>query len=199
MHKDSINGVEVMACGECGRLVVMIDGLREKTMQGCGVPEIFASVKPAEKIESLYIYGPNGTGKTTLAASYVRAAIDNGMSAIFVTEREMYARFGDAMGGEGSESAVMSWLSSNDLLVIDDIGKRKSTLYSVARLFDVVDEIYSRGSMLIITSNMSRGELMQRLSSCGDTFLASSIMSRIFEMTRTVHMDGPDRRIANGR
>lgn len=197
MHKDSINGVEVMACEECGSLFVMIDGLREKTMQGCGVPEIFASVKPAEKVESLYVYGPNGTGKTTFAASYVRAAIDKGMSALFVTEREMYARFGDAMSG-GSESSVMSWLSSNDLLVIDDIGKRKPTLYSVARLFDVVDEIYSRGTMLIITSNMSRGELMQRLSSCGDTFLASSIMSRIFEMTNTMHLDGPDRRIANG-
>lgn len=199
MHKDSINGVEVMACSGCGRLVVMIDGLREKTMQGCGVPEIFADTKPAEKVESLYVYGPNGTGKTTLAASYVRAAIDKGMSALFVTEREIYARFSDAMNSEGSESSVMSWLSSNDLLVIDDIGKRKPTLYSVARLFDVVDEIYSRGTMLIITSNMSRGELMQRLSSCGDTFLASSIMSRIFEMTRTVHIDGPDRRIANGR
>lgn len=197
MYKDSINGVEVIVCDECGMFSVMIDGLRKKTMQGCGVPEIFADTKPAEKVESLYIYGPNGTGKTTLAASCVRAAIDKGMSALFVTEREMYARFGDAMNG-GSESSVMSWLSSNDLLVIDDVGKRKPTIYAVARLFDVVDEIYSRGKMLIITSNMSRGELMQRLSSCGDTFLASSIMSRIFEMTRTVHMDGPDRRIANG-
>lgn len=194
MHKDSINGVEVMACSGCGRLVVMIDGLREKTMRGCGVPEIFADVKPAEKVESLYIHGPNGTGKTTLAASCVRAAIDKGMSALFVTEREMYARFGDAMNG-GSESSVMSWLASNDLLVIDDVGKRKPTIYAVARLFDVVDEIYSRGKMLIITSNMSRGELMQRLSSCGDAFLASSIMSRVSEMTSTMYMDGPDRRI----
>ena len=81
------------------------------------------------------------------------------------------------------------------MLVLDDLGKEAPTAYACERLFDIVNERYNAMLPIVVTSNYSRGEIARKLTE-GD--VGRSIASRLCEMTRSVHMDGTDRRLANG-
>ena len=81
--------------------------------------------------------------------------------------------------------------SNYPLLIIDDLGIERSTEYAKEQVYAVVDERYKSGLPIIVTTNLTIGEIRE------PRLLADArITSRILEMCVPVNVNGPDRRRA---
>jgi DNA replication protein DnaC len=172
-------------------------------LAGTGVPELFWDVRPdyprADRIATggsgLYIVGGNGTAKTLMAAAVAKAYAEQGRSVRFASSVKMLADFKDTYGTAKSESEVFDELNGCDLLVIDDLGKENPTSWTAAMLYAVIDGRYGSKRPVVVTTNYAEGELVARIAQSSDESTARALMSRLMEMTETVELDGPDRRL----
>jgi DNA replication protein DnaC len=72
-------------------------------------------------------------------------------------------------------------------LVLDDVGVRRATDFGLDALQWLVDYRWKNSLETLATSNLSPGELAQRLD--------DRIVSRLCGFGKVEHMDGPDRRL----
>ena len=142
--------------------------------------------------QGFYIYGGQGTYKTTLAMAVARILVARGaVVRVCVVPNLM-----EAMRSRTAEDrAVTERLSTCGVLILDDLGKESPTAYACERLFSIINDRYNAMLPVIVTSNYSRGDIARRLSE-GD--VGPSIASRLVETTRIVHLDGADRRLCRG-
>ena len=142
----------------------------------------------------LFLQGTNGTGKTNAAMAVAKECVAAGWSVQVTSGVRILSMLRDSMDG-GSAEDVFDKLSKPDLLVIDDMGKENPTEWVVSMLYRVIDERYGSMKTTVVTSNYSKRELVDRLTVGGDSSTAESIVSRLFEMTEKVVIDGEDRRM----
>lgn len=120
--------------------------------------------------ESVFICGPNGTGKTHLSVCLLREAMRSrfaegrygsegcydGMSALedhrFYPARDLGRMVRTKWGDEGY---AIDALCEPELLVLDDASMAVSTDFSAGAMFDVIDRRYANIKQTIITSNWS--------------------------------------------
>lgn len=145
----------------------------------------------------LYLYGSNGTRKSGLAYRIAKAAVDEGYFVLAVSSLRILGLVSAAMDGEGTIEEVFETLRRPDLLIIDDLGKNATSAHVVSMLYRAINERYEWLKPVIITTNFSRGELVQKLSVHGDTDAAEAIVSRLCDCTRKIEMAGPDTRLAS--
>lgn len=105
--------------------------------------------------KGLMLLGGVGTGKTFAACCIANALIDKGYSVWVVTAGNLTRAAGNF---SLSEEAFFK-IRSVDLLVIDDFGTQSNTEHSLSLLFDVIDERYKSRKPLVITSNLTAGDL----------------------------------------
>lgn len=173
-------------------------------LAGTGVPELYWDVAPdyglADRIEAtgrgLYIVGGNGTLKTLTASAIAKAFAERCQTVRFASSVRLLADFKDAYGGEKTEGQVFDELNGCDLLVIDDLGKENPTSWAAAMLYQVVDGRYGSRRPIVVTTNFDGGALAARLAQSLDESTARALMSRLMEMTETMVLDGPDRRLS---
>lgn len=146
--------------------------------------------------ESLYIWGSFGTGKTYLASAAARELIDRGIRVKMLTGIEISQRLQATFGTKDSELDVLEQFSKVPVLIIDDLGKEPPSDWVLSRLFAIVNSRYDAVLPVVITTNYSRGELIERLGRNGDHDTAEALVSRLCEMGDTIRLDGKDRRIA---
>ena len=111
--------------------------------------------------------GPPGTGKSTAAALLARAAIERGHSAhmgnIGRVSALVRARYD---GEEGwSEAQAIRWLSSPDLLVLDDLGagETREGTHEVKILYLALEERQANDRITVVTTNLPEDHLRDRL------------------------------------
>lgn len=173
-------------------------------LAGTGVPELYWDAEPdrrrADEIartgKGLYIVGGNGTAKTLMAASIAKAYAESGRTVRFASSVKLLSSFKDAYGQNRPEGEVFDELNGCDLLVIDDMGKENPTSWAATMLYTVIDGRYGSKRPVVVTTNYEEGALVARLSNAMDESTARALMSRLFEMTEKVVLDGPDRRLA---
>lgn len=177
-------------------------------LYGTGVPRLYWDVEPdharAERIEQtgkgFYIVGhANGTYKTLTAAAIAKAMAERGRSVRYVSSTMMMEDFKASFGTERSEAELIRELAACDLLIIDDMGKEQPTSWAATVMYTVIDTRY--GSMkppppIVVTTNFDEHELVTKMATASDESTATATMSRIWEMTEKLVMDGPDRRLA---
>ena len=174
----------------------------EGRLRKAGVPERYLLAEDgradamaaaiAEEGQGFYIDGTQGTGKTRLAMAITRVLVAQGEPVkVRIAPNLMEAMRSRSV--ENRESTEE--LARCRVLVLDDLGKEAPTAYACERLFDIVNERYNAMLPIVVTSNYTRGEIAQKLTE-GD--VGRSIASRLCEMTRRVHIDGPDRRLHHG-
>lgn len=144
-----------------------------------------------------YIVSNVGTGKTYLASAVARLAIDDGMSTRVTDTLDILASLKATFGTDESEDDVLSRLSRCKLLVIDDLGKETPTDWVLSQVFRIVNDRYEQMRPVIVTTQFSRPELIERLAKNGDEETAVAIVSRLFEMCELISLTGQDRRISN--
>lgn len=175
-------------------------------LEKSGVPKRYLHAKHpmagelTEKVEggsSLYVWGENGTFKTTLASAIMRRLVHHGRRAEMVNAVDLLVEVQSTYGTPKEESAVLAHYSKCPVLVLDDLGKEQQTAWTVSRLYAIINARYANMLPTIITSNFKVSELAARMGAC-DESTARAIASRIAGSCETVAMAGGDRRLGNG-
>ena len=136
----------------------------------------------------LLLFGSVGTGKTYYAASIANALIDTGVPCMVTN----FARIANTVQGlfEGRQEYFDS-LNRFPLLVLDDLAAERKTEWMQETVFNVIDARYRAKLPLIVTTNLTREELMNPAD-----ITYQRIFSRLFEMCTPIEIAGADRRHA---
>jgi len=138
--------------------------------------------------KGLLLFGSVGTGKTFHAACIANALIDTGVPCLVTN----FARIANTVQGlfEGRQEYFDS-LNRFPLLVIDDLAAERKTEWMLETVFNVIDSRYRAKLPLIVTTNLTREELMNP-----EDITYQRIFSRLFEMCTPIEIAGADRRHA---
>lgn len=138
--------------------------------------------------KGLLLFGSVGTGKTFHAACIANALIDTGVPCLVTN----FARIANTVQGlfEGRQEYFDS-LNRFPLLVLDDLAAERKTEWMLETVFNVIDSRYRAKLPLIVTTNLTREELMNP-----EDITYQRIFSRLFEMCTPIEIAGADRRHA---
>jgi DNA replication protein DnaC len=108
-------------------------------------------------VNSLYLHGPAGCGKTRIAVFICRRECDNFEFVEFITEKELMDAVA-AMANPATREAsaeLFARLSEGELLFFDDLGTASLTEARYSRLFELVDYRWKHRLRTVWTSNKS--------------------------------------------
>lgn len=152
-------------------------------------PELAAELQRREDVEeSLYIWGPYGTGKTVLACLLACQCIDQNLTRVaFVTVPALLDEIRGTFNSDGvsrrrEEADLTETVRTQGLLILDDLGAERPTEWVQERLFNIINHRYDQLLPTIFTSNLGIEELSGRLG--------ERIAWRIVEMTRRIKLAG---------
>jgi DNA replication protein DnaC len=131
------------------------------------------------------ICGPTGVGKTHLAQALTHEACRRGYSALFVNTYKMLQHINGGRADGTLEKRFQTYLRP-DLLVLDDFGLKPLHPPAPEDLYDVINERYERGSILL-TSNRAPEEWPDLF---GSPLLASAGLDRLSHRAHIVVITG---------
>ena len=125
----------------------------------------FADGFGKDTYKNFLFIGGTGLGKTHLSTSVAKRVIDGGHDVLYVTAVGMIGdyeakRFGD---GRGTGRDVSRYLEA-ELLIIDDLGTEVTNQFTLACLYDVLNNRINSRKCTIINTNLSVGEIESRYS-----------------------------------
>jgi DNA replication protein DnaC len=168
---------------------------RRLTRARVELPPRWRTVAPAEAAPdgSLFLHGTLGTGKTHRAVGLALAAAvlpDLQRLPRWCSTPLWLAETRSSFNG-GQPARDHRHFTDTGLLIIDDLGVEKGSEWAQESIYCLIEAVYERETLCIITSNLSLSELSQRLG--------ARISSRIAEMCAIEKMVGPDRRVEMAR
>lgn len=136
--------------------------------------------------KGLLLYGTVGTGKTYAAACIANELINQGRPCLVTN----FARITNTLQGMfDGKQRYLDDFNRLDLLVIDDLASERDTSYMNEMIFNIIDARYRSGKPLIVTSNLTKADLM-----APGSIERQRIYSRLLEMCVPVEVKGGDRR-----
>lgn len=150
----------------------------------------FIDVWP-DQLESgsgIYFHGPSSTGKSHLAYSIGKEIMRQGYGDVLIMPASRMIRELKPNNPEEDRKHREEMLFSVDLLVLDDVGRSRTTEWVTEQIMDIVDERYLEMKPTIFTSNYSIDELAGFEKDCPGWV---PLAERIREMTaKSVEMTG---------
>jgi DNA replication protein DnaC len=139
----------------------------------------------------IYFYSEvKGSGKTRLAASIANELIyEYGINTRFVTSLDIISEIKATWGNEtefSSESQLMKYLTTVDVLVIDDFGTEQHKEWLDDKFYQIINKRYIDKLITIFTSNYELNQLQYD----------SRIINRIVERVYQVHF--PEESLRDG-
>ena len=145
-----------------------------------------------EKKQSVLLFGPTGTGKTTLARHLAYAALKAGHSVLFTRADKMFDALKLAIL-DGGHDRVLRYYIKYDLLVVDDFALRMFSREEANDLYELVIERYEVKSSIFTSARAP--EEWQGLFP--DPILGNSALDRLAHSSYQILMDGPSIRKQN--
>lgn len=141
-------------------------------------------------VPGLYLWGPAGTFKTSVAASQLVRQIYNGAVGVYVYVPDLMDEILASYADDADETAkvIIQRLVDTPHLVLDDLGKEKRSEHSARRILQILDGRYRRragSGWLVVTSN---DPITQLCEGYHENF-AGPIARRLSEMTVKVPME----------
>ena len=149
-------------------------------------------VGTAKHYRNLYLTGPMGTGKTAIAAIFLKNIIvrsidsptkdpndlvyENKLRCLFISESQLIQDIKDTWTDRSQTSTkrIFHKLSTVPILCIDDIGSIESSTHLFEAYTAIIDERYKRNLPTIMTSNVPHMDLGKVIGSrSADRFLES--------------------------
>jgi DNA replication protein DnaC len=125
--------------------------------QARGVAQDFVDRYPLTGRGGLIFHGTVGSGKTHLAIGIVRELVlKRGARALFLDFRALLKTIQDSWNpvSESSEKEVLGRVLDAELLALDDLGAEKPSAWVRETVAYVINERYTRGKPVIITTNL---------------------------------------------
>lgn len=150
-------------------------------------------------VPSLYIVGSVGTGKTYLASCLARDMHRAEKPVLWSSVGSMLSDIKTAYGSRDiCEREILVKYQTHPLLVLDDMGKEKSTVWSTEQIFRVIDARYNAELPTIVTSNYSSRQLIERLTpqdgDVTDKETAVAIVDRLLGICTPIKLTGTSKR-----
>ncbi len=103
----------------------------------------------------LLLIGPNGCGKTHLAAAIANQSLDNGATVLFEAVPDLLDHLRAAFAPTATEvyDQLFSKMRGADLLVLNDLGAQQSSPWANEKLFQLLNHRYNMGLPTVITAN----------------------------------------------
>jgi DNA replication protein DnaC len=139
---------------------------------------------------NVLICGQTGVGKSHLSHALAHEAVRQGFDSLVCTAHQLliYLNAGQA---DGSYERRLATYSKPHLLVIDDFGLKPLPPQGGVALYDVINERYERGS-IVLTSNRAPSEWSELF---GDPLLASAGLDRLGDRAIVVTITGRSYRL----
>lgn len=141
----------------------------------------------------VWIHGPVGTGKTTLASAAARIIVESGRSLRIAS---MGRILDEIKAGFADDTDPLPTYAGVPMLMLDDLGKESPTDFALERLFALVDQRYSRMLPTLVTTQYAPQVLGHRLSKNGELDTAIAVVSRLRQNALMIELKGPDKRMA---
>lgn len=172
----------------------------------------FAAEFPVGSEHGLLLMGPCGVGKTHLAVSALKEIILRGHSGLFYDYREMLKEIQDSYNSESeaTEMGVLEPVLKTEILVLDDVGSSKPSLWALETVGHVLNSRYNEKRVTLLTTNFldsdgvaantavapsrSAGLRAPLLEDSLSDRVGRRIRSRLYEMCRTIEISAPDYR-----
>lgn len=138
-----------------------------------------------EQGKGLMLFGNVGTGKTYLAVCIANELINRGIPCLVTS----FVRIANELWDIDNKQKYYDYLNSFSLLVIDDLNAERKTEFMREIVFNVLDMRAQSHKPLIVTTNLTREELMNP-----STVSDQRIFSRLFELCTPIEVVGKDRR-----
>jgi DNA replication protein DnaC len=147
-----------------------------------------------EKHENVLIQGPAGVGKSHLAQALGHEACRRGYDVVFTNASRMLAHLHGGRA-DGTHDRRLAGYVRADLLILDDFGLKPLNAQAPEDLYDVINERYERGS-LIVTSNRAFSEWPDLF---GSPLLASAALDRLAHNAHQIVITGDSYRAKGKR
>ncbi len=135
---------------------------------------------------NVLICGQTGVGKSHLAQAVGQEAARQGLDVLFVNTHKMLQHLNGGRADGSWERRLAGYLRP-DLLILDDFGLKPLQPPGPEDLYDVINERYEHGSILI-TSNRAPNEWPDLFI---DPLLASAGLDRLLDRAEVVVIRGP--------
>lgn len=144
------------------------------------------------KAGNLLFSGGTGLGKTFLSACIARQVADMGYSVAYETASRLMSKLEKNRFNPDEESRqAVKKIEQCDLLIVDDLGTEMPGNFVTAALYTLVNDRLLEGKPMIISTNLTIGELAQRYS--------PQIASRLQGSFQLLSFVGKDIRIMKNR
>ena len=157
--------------------------------------------------------GPCGVGKTHLAVAALKEIILRGHSGLFYDYRELLKEIQDSYNAENqaTEMSVLEPVLQAEILVLDDIGSSKPSLWALETVGHILNTRYNEKRVTLLTTNFLDSDtpagggapapsprvVGMRAPTIEDSLterVGKRIRSRLYEMCRTIEISAPDYR-----
>ncbi len=143
-----------------------------------------------DKYQNIIALGPSGTGKTHVALGLGLAACQKGLKVRFITAAALVHELMEA-ADERRLQRFQKQLTSQNLLIIDELGFVPLSKTGAELLFEVISQCYERGS-IIITSNLPFDEWTEIF---GSERLTGALLDRLTHHVHILEMNGESFRL----
>ncbi|HEX8355606.1 MAG TPA: ATP-binding protein [Pyrinomonadaceae bacterium] len=156
----------------------------------------FRLVREYPSVErGLLLMGPVGVGKTHLAVAILQGLMEKGVPCLFYEFGALLKEIQDSYNkvSNTSEMSVLAPVYQAEVLVLDELGASKPTDWVRDTMMNIIGKRYNDKRLTIFTTNY----LDSRRNPAEETLedrVGVRLRSRLYEMCRTVELDGDDYR-----
>jgi DNA replication protein DnaC len=134
---------------------------------------------------SVVLFGPNGVGKSMVAANIGHQAVLQGHTALFTTAGQMLSELA-ALDSDSALRRRLQHYAAPDLLLIDEVGYLSYSNRHADMLFELVSRRYLHKSTVVTTN--------RRFADWGEVFpnaaCVVSLVDRLMHRAEVVRIDG---------
>jgi DNA replication protein DnaC len=143
----------------------------------------------------LVFMGPVGVGKTHLSVAILRGLVEKGIPCLFYEFGALLKEIQNSYNpiSQTSELKVLAPVFEAEVLVLDELGASKPTDWVRDTMMQIINTRYNDKKLTIFTTNYLDGRRTERDETLEDR-IGVRLRSRLYEMCKTVHIEGEDYR-----